>query len=97
MADLNSIVVEKVMNNWEELAEGFRYDLQIIAKIKEQNSKNPKVCCQEFFRDWLTTDNGNKVGEKTWSTLFDIIKKYTSIATDIRDDMIAKVKQLSND
>ena len=94
MRHLNKIVVEKVMNDWEELAEGFCYDDQIIAKIKEQNRGDPKKCCQEFFRDWRTIDNGITVGPKTWSTLFDTIEKYTSIASDVREEMIEKIMQL---
>ena len=94
MADLNKIVIPKVMNQWEELAEGFRYDDEVITNIKTQSGGNPKKCCQEFFRNWRTSDNGNRVGPKTWSTLFYIIEEYTSIASDIREDIITKVKQL---
>ena len=94
MADLNKIVVKKVMIQWEQLAEGFRYDGAIIAKIKLQNRENPEECCREFLRDWLVTDNGIKAGPKTWSTLFDIIKEYTSIGRDIREEMITQVKEL---
>ena len=94
MADLNKIVVKKVMVQWEQLAEGFRYDNAIIANIKKQNRENSEECCREFLRDWLGTDNGIKAGPKTWSTLFDIIKEYTSIGRDIREDMIVQVKKL---
>ena len=94
MADLNKIVVKKVMVQWEQLAEGFRYDDAIIVKIKQQNRENPEECCREFLRDWLVTDNGIKAGPKTWSTLFHIIKEYTSIASDIREEMIAQVKKM---
>ena len=95
MADLNKIVVTKVMIQWEQLAEGFRYDDQVITKIKQQYRENPEECCQAFFRDWRGTNNGERVGPKTWSTLFYVIKEYTSIANDIREEMIAQVKKLS--
>ena len=95
MADLNKIVVRKVMIQWEELAEGFRYDDQVIANIKLRNRENPEECCRAFFRDWRGTDNGNRAGPKTWSTLFNVIEEYTSIASDIREEMIAQVKKLS--
>ena len=91
MGDLNDIVVPKVMNKWRQLAEGFRYDDEIIARIKN-DGKNTEECCQEFFRDWLGTNNGK--GKKTWSTLFEVITKIR-IATDIIDDMKKKVLQLS--
>ena len=94
MADLNKIVVKKVMIQWEQLADGFRYDGAIIAKIKIQNRENPEECCRAFLRDWLDTDNGINAGPKTWSTLFNIIKEYTSIASEIREDMIKQVKKL---
>ena len=94
MADLNKIVLTKVMVEWEDLAEGFRYDGAIIAAIKERNCENSKKCCQDFFRDWLGTNNGKGAGPKTWSTLFDIIKNHTSIASEIREEMITKVKTL---
>ena len=96
MADLNKIVIPKVMNQWEELAEGFHYDDEVIANINTRSRGNPKKCCQEFFRDWRKTDNGIRAGPKTWSTLFYIIEKYMSIASDIREDMITKVKQLKS-
>ena len=95
MADLNDIVIPKVMNQWEELAEGFRYDDEVIDKIKRQHHNDTEKCCREFFRDWRRTDNGNRAGPKTWSTLFNIIEKYISIASDIREDMITKVKKLN--
>ena len=94
MADLNKIVVPKVMNQWQELAEGFRYGNEIIDKIKNDCQNNTEKCCREFFRDWRLTDNGSKVGSKTWSTLFNIIREYTSIASEIREEMMAKVLQL---
>ena len=96
MADLNKIVLTRVMVEWEELAEGFRYDGAIIATIKERNHQNPKKYCQDFFRDWLGTNNGERAGPKTWLTLFDIIENYTSIASEIREEMIAQVKTLKN-
>ena len=92
MADLNKIVIPKVMNKWRQLAEGFRYDDEIIAKIKNECHNNAEECCEEFFRDWRSTDHGE--GPKTWSKLFEIIEEYTSIAKDIREEMMAKVLKL---
>ena len=94
MADLNKIVVVKVMIQWEKLADGFRYDDQVIANIKLQNRENPEECCRAFLRNWLITNNGERTGPKTWSTLFDIIKEYMSIGSDIREEMITQVKKL---
>ena len=93
MADLNKIVVKKVMIQWEQLAQGFRYDDQVIDSIKLKYRESPEECCRAFLKNWLLTDNGIKA-PKTWSTLFNIIKEYTSIAPDIREEMIAQVKKL---
>ena len=94
MADLQRIVIPKIMNKWEQLAEALRYDDAIIASIKHNQRDNQMQCCRELFKDWLQTNNGAKVGRKVWSTLFDTIKDYSLIENDAREEMIAKVKQL---
>ena len=92
MADINKIVIPKVMNQWQELAEGFRYDDEIIDKIKAQRSNNPQECCREFFRDWLRFDHCE--GPKTWLKLLEIIEEYTLIAKDIKEKIREEVLQL---
>ena len=92
--DLTKIVIPKIMHVWEYIAEALRYDFAIIRAIKAKEGDDPKKCCREFFRDWLTTNNGAKAGPKAWSTLLDALKKVDDIPTDITEDIITKVKQL---
>ena len=94
MRDLMEIVIPKIMNEWEYIAEYLYYDLATIEAIKEAEGKNPKKCCRQLFKDWLMTNNGAKAGPKVWSTLLDTLKQIVEISSDITEDIIAKVKQL---
>ena len=94
MFDLTKIVIPKIMNQWEYIAEALRYDLATIQAIKEEKGKNQKECCRGFFKDWLMTNNGAKAGPKVWSTLLDTLKEIDEIAADITEGIVAKVKQL---
>ena len=71
MIDLTNIVIPKIMNNWEYIADALRYDLNVIEAIKVKERENPRRCCREFFKDWLMTSNGESAGPKVWPTLFD--------------------------
>ena len=97
MFDLTKIVIPKIMNEWEYVAEAFRYDLATIEAIKERGDGNAKQCCREFFKDWLTTDHGNRVGPKVWSTLLDILSEVDEISAEITEDITTKVKQMKYD
>ena len=94
MFDLTKIVIPKIMNEWEYIAEAFRYDLATIKAINKKGRADPKKCCREFFKDWLMTNNGAKAGAKVWSTLLDTLKQIDEISTDIVEDITEKVKQL---
>ena len=94
MFDLTKIVIPKIMNEWEYVAEALRYDLATIKAIKDKEREDPKKCCREFFKDWLMTNNGVKAGPKVWSTLLHALKEVDEISADITADIIAKVKQL---
>ena len=96
MFDLTTIVIPKIMNEWEYIAEALRYDLAIIKSIKTKEGRDPKMYCREFFKDWLMTNNGAKAGPKTWSRLLGALKRVDAISADIIEDIIAKVKQLKN-
>ena len=97
MFDLSKIVIPKIMNEWEYVAEALRYDLATIAAIKQMGRENLKQCCREFFKDWLTTKNGAKAGPKVWSTLLDTLKEVDEISSEITKDIITQVKQLKCD
>ena len=94
MGILERIVIPRIMNVWEQLAEALCYDDEIIAAIKYKHRDDQKECCRALFRDWRTTNHGKEAGPKTWSTLFDTIKYIDKIADDIREKMVAEVKQL---
>ena len=94
MFELGKIVIPNILNNWECIAEAFYYDIATITAIKDKEHGDPRKCCREFFKDWLTTNRGSKAGPKVWLTLFDRLKEVDEISTDIIEEMIAKVKQL---
>ena len=94
MFDITKIVIPKIMNEWEYVAEALRYDLDTIEAIRIRKNDDPKKCCREFFKDWLMTNNGAKAGAKMWSTLLDALKEVDEISADITEDVIAQVKQL---
>ena len=96
MFDLTKIVIPKIMNEWEYIAEALRYDLAAIKAIKEREREDPKKCCRELFKDWLMTNNGAEAGPKVWSTLLDTLKQIDEIASDITENIIAAVKQLNS-
>ena len=95
MFDLTKIVIPNVMNEWEYIAEALRYDLSIISAINSKEKENPKKCCRELLKDWLTTKNGS--GPKVWSTLLDALKQIDEIAIDITENITEKVKSLKLD
>jgi len=90
MHDLTKIVIPKIMNKWEYIAEACRYDLAAIDAIKQKERNNPEKCCLAFFRDWLTTNCGAEAGPKVWSTLLDIIKE-VEISADTIEDIAEEV------
>ena len=94
MFDLTRIVIPKIMDKWEYIAEALRYDLATITAIKQKQREDPKQCCRELFKDWLMTNNGAKAGSKVWSTLLDTLKEVDEISADIVEDITEKVKKL---
>ena len=95
MFDLTKIVIPKIMNEWQYVAEALDYDLATIKAIREKNHADPKKCCKEFFEDWLMTNNGATAGAKVWSTLLDALRKIDEISDDIIDNFTAQVEKLN--
>ena len=93
MWDLKKIVIPRIMNQWQDVAEALRYDLSIIKAIEEKGRGDPKKCCPELFRDWLTTKNGARAGKKVWSTLISVLKEIDDIAEHTVEDIISEVNQ----
>ena len=94
MFQLSKIVIPKIMNEWELVAEAFLYDIPTIRAIKEKERGDPRKCCREFFIDWLQTNRGAEAGPKVWSTLLKTLKEVNDIAAETIQDITAKVKEL---
>ena len=94
MFDLTKIVIPKIMNEWEYVAEAFRYSIQDIKVIREKGHGDLKRCCREFFIDWLESKRGAKAGPKVWSTLLDTLKVVDEIADETVEEITTKVKKL---
>ena len=92
MFDLTKIVIPKVMNDWECIAEALRYDDNTILSIKQNERGDVKKCCREFFKDWLRSSRGT--GPKVWSTLLDALKEVDDIGDETVQDITEIVKQL---
>ena len=86
------MVIPKVMNQWEHIAFALAYEIADVEAIKTKGDKVSKKCCEEFFKDWLTTNNGD--GPKVWSTLINALEKVDDIATDTVDHIATNIKQL---
>ena len=93
MIDLLKIVIPKVMNEWEYIAYALHYEPAIIESIKEKKRENPKKCCEELLKDWLTTNNGAKAGPKVWLTLLNTLK-INEISDETVEDITTQVKEL---
>ena len=83
-----------MMNKWQYLADALCFDIPVIMAIKVKKQGDPKSCCREFFREWLSTYQGAKAGQKIWSTLLDALKKVDEIPDSITQEIIEKVMQL---
>ena len=94
MFHLTKIVISKIKHKWEYVADALYYDLATIECIRVKGNNDPKECCRELFKDWLTTNNGMKAGPKMWSTLFTALKNVDEISSDITEKIITEVKQL---
>ena len=87
MGDINKIVIPKIQAEWEDVAYALRYEISTVDAIKAKYNENPKKCCKELFKDWLSTDRGT--GPKTWSTLLDKLKEIEDLGAaynEIRDE-----------
>ena len=81
------------MSEWENVAYALRYDVSIVNAIARKRNEDPKKCCQELLKNWLTTKNGS--GPKVWSTLLDALKEIDEIADDIIESITDKVAKIT--
>ena len=95
MWQLNEIVVPRVNTHWEDIAyTSLRYDIPEVDGIKAKHKDDPRMCCQELFKDWLSTEHG--VSPKTWKKFLDQLKKVSQLTASVEDIMEA-MKQLEDD
>ena len=81
MGELNKIVVPKIKVYWKDVAYALYYKINTVEAIEELHRGNPKKCCQELLKDWLTTDHGKRAGRKTWSTLLSAIESVEELVS----------------
>ena len=85
MGELNKIVIPKIQAEWEDVAYALVYDIPTVNGIKEKYTANPRKCCKELFKDWLSTDHGAR--PKTWSTLLDKLHDIDELAAAYNEIM----------
>ena len=78
MSDLLRMVVPRISPFWEDVAYALHYRISIVESIGTKHNSDPKKCCRELFKDWLTTNNG--AAPKTWLTLLDRLKEVEELA-----------------
>ena len=87
MGDLNKIVIPKIEAEWEDVAFVLDYDITTVNSINKKCNDNPRMCCKELFKDWLSTDHG--AGSRTWSTLLGKLNEVDELAAankEIKDE-----------
>ena len=88
MGKINSIVVPRIQAVWEDVAYALSYEIPTVDTIKAKHKEDPKKCCKELFKDWLSTDHGDS--PKTWSTLIEKLKEVEDLAaatTEIMNEL----------
>ena len=70
------------MAEWESVAYALQYEISIVRAIKHKH-EDPKLCCRELLKDWLTTTNGTS--PKTWATLLNSIKKIADLRSSVEE------------
>ena len=86
MWQLNKIVVPQIMAYWEDVAyNSLHYDIPVVEGIKATHKGDPKRCCQELLKDWLSTGNG--VDPKTWETLLGQFKEVPELTASVENLM----------
>ena len=69
------------MAHWEDVAYSLHYDIPTVDGIDAKQKSDPKKCCQQLLKDWLSTDHG--VGPKTWDTLLKQLKEVPELMASI--------------
>jgi len=86
MRQLNKVVCSST--NYGPLGRCCLYFITLWYSCKEAKpigKGNPKKCCQELLKDWLSTDNG--VGPKTWEVLLKQLKEVPELTASVEHIM----------
>ncbi|XP_065892496.1 uncharacterized protein [Dysidea avara] len=89
MGDLITIVIPKIKAYWEDVAFVLRFKIIDVDAIKAKHNDDPKKCCQQLFKDWLSTNKG--VTPKTWPTLLAKLGKVEYLVAVIEEIKSATV------
>ena len=82
MWQLNKFVVPLIMAHWEDVAyNSLHYDIPTVDGIEGKHKNDPKKCCQELLKHWLSTDS--RVSPKTWETLLKQLTEVPELAASI--------------
>ena len=79
MHDLNRFVIPEIEAHWEEVAYALDFEISAVKSIHIKHNGDPKKCCQELLKSWLTTSQG--VSPKILLTLLQRINEVSELAT----------------
>ena len=84
MWKLYKIVVPQIMPHWEDIAYiSLHYDIPIVDAIGEKHKNDPKKCCQELLKRWLSSNS--EVDPKTWKTLLKQLKEVEGLTASVEE------------
>ena len=84
MWNLIKIVIPKIKSQWKYVAYSMGYDPGAVDALDRECRKLDE-CCENLFKDWLTTDNG--CTPKTWKKVIERIKAV--------DNLVAATENIS--
>lgn len=91
MGDFNYIVVPKISHLWDEVAYTLHYEISTVSSISNKHNDDPKKCCKELLKDWLSSNNG--ATPKLWSTFINKLKKVGDL-TAAREEIIKELVKM---
>ena len=96
MRELNKFVVKDIQAYWEDVAYALDYKPAIVDSINAKHKGDPKKCCQELLKSWLTINHGES--QRIWSVLLKRIDEVSELATVCKTvlDKLIKEKLTSN-
>ena len=90
MWQIKRYVIPKIMDHWEDVAlHSLCYDDSMVTMIKINCASDPERCCNELFKDWVSTENG--ISPKIWEILLmqlNEVKEFTPKVEEITKMLI---------